>query len=243
MLELYTLHVLPRNGEWDYAREFISISALLDEERKEAFLHALQQLKEETERDTQREEELKREREREMEARRQEEERRKRQAEEDARRTRDGRDVRNGGGGPARPGSRSGTGSRGNGGGGGGGGSSEASGAHSNGKARASGQQNGVTRGPQSKQPAKKSGSHQSSPTSIYKRASALFLALQASFLEAARNMTGNPMLMLRFLLFLIAFLGIVGRREVRERLKRALAQAWEKVRRTVGMGVKVSYI
>ena len=236
LLELYTLHVLPRNGEWDYAREFISISALLDEERKEAFLQALQQLKEETEQDVQREEELKRERDREMEARRQEEERRKRQAEEDARRVRESRDVRNGG--PARPGSRSETASRGS---AGGGGSGEA--AHANGKARPSSRPNGVTRGPQSKQPAKKPGAQQPSSASIYKRASALFLALQTSLMELARNTTGNPMLLLRFLLFLIAFLGIVGRREVRERLTRVLAQAWEKLRRTVGMGVKVSYI
>ncbi|KAF2235706.1 hypothetical protein EV356DRAFT_522811 [Viridothelium virens] len=229
VLELYTLHVLPRNGEWDYARDFISMSALLDEERKDAFLQALQQLKEEMDQDAQREAELQRERDQEMEARRQEEERRKRQAEEDARRV---QEIRNG---HARSGSGSGTTSRGSGSRGGGGEP------HTNGKARP-GNQNGASRGPQSKQPAKKSNS-QPSPSSIVKRASSLFLALQTSLAETARNMTGHPMLMLRFLLFLIAFLGIVGRREVRERLKRALAQSWEKVRRTVGMGVKVSYI
>ena len=52
LLELYTLHVLPRNEEWDYAREFITMSEMLDEERKEAFLLALHSLKEEKE-DTQ----------------------------------------------------------------------------------------------------------------------------------------------------------------------------------------------
>lgn len=36
ILELYTLHVLLRNNEWDYAREFISVSAVLDEERRDA---------------------------------------------------------------------------------------------------------------------------------------------------------------------------------------------------------------
>ncbi|CAI4211514.1 unnamed protein product [Parascedosporium putredinis] len=47
ILELYTLHVLLRNNEWEYAREFISVSSVLDEERREAFLQALQSLQEE----------------------------------------------------------------------------------------------------------------------------------------------------------------------------------------------------
>src|SRR5271156_2690385 len=47
ILELYTLHVLLRNNEWDYAREFISISEVLDDERREAFLQALQSLQDE----------------------------------------------------------------------------------------------------------------------------------------------------------------------------------------------------
>ncbi|KAF5683665.1 peroxin 26 [Fusarium circinatum] len=47
ILELYTLHVLLRNNEWDYAREFISVSSVLDEERREAFLQALQSLHDE----------------------------------------------------------------------------------------------------------------------------------------------------------------------------------------------------
>lgn len=47
ILELYTLHVLLRNDEWDYAREFITASPILDEERREAFLQALQSLQDE----------------------------------------------------------------------------------------------------------------------------------------------------------------------------------------------------
>ncbi|KAK8066152.1 hypothetical protein PG997_012899 [Apiospora hydei] len=46
ILELYTLHVLLRNDEWDYAREFISVSSVLDEERRDAFLQALHSLQE-----------------------------------------------------------------------------------------------------------------------------------------------------------------------------------------------------
>ncbi|EAQ90994.1 hypothetical protein CHGG_02929 [Chaetomium globosum CBS 148.51] len=47
ILELYTLHVLPRNDQWEYAHEFISVSPVLDDERREAFLQALDTLREE----------------------------------------------------------------------------------------------------------------------------------------------------------------------------------------------------
>ena len=47
LLELYTLHILPWNEQWDYARDFITMSAVLDEERRDAFLDALQNLREE----------------------------------------------------------------------------------------------------------------------------------------------------------------------------------------------------
>ncbi|CRK33089.1 hypothetical protein BN1708_019175, partial [Verticillium longisporum] len=72
ILELYTLHVLLRNNEWDYAREFINVSSVLDEERREAFLQALQSLQEE---------QLEAER-RELEAQREEEEQLRRDIEE-----------------------------------------------------------------------------------------------------------------------------------------------------------------
>ncbi|KAI2637400.1 hypothetical protein GGS21DRAFT_476117 [Xylaria nigripes] len=57
ILELYTLHVLLRNNEWDYAREFITVNTILDEERREAFLLALQSLQEEQQAAQQRERE------------------------------------------------------------------------------------------------------------------------------------------------------------------------------------------
>lgn len=46
ILELFTLHVLPRNNEWDYARSFVKNSDILDEERREAFLQTLNELQE-----------------------------------------------------------------------------------------------------------------------------------------------------------------------------------------------------
>ena len=74
LLELYTLHVLPRNDEWDYAREFISMSEVLDDERKEAFLLALHSLKEEKEDSEAREERLRQQQQEQLEERRRESE-------------------------------------------------------------------------------------------------------------------------------------------------------------------------
>ena len=47
LLELYALHVLPRNGDWDYAKEFVAGSDILDEETREAFLQTLRSLEQE----------------------------------------------------------------------------------------------------------------------------------------------------------------------------------------------------
>ncbi|KAL8635084.1 MAG: hypothetical protein Q9228_007392, partial [Teloschistes exilis] len=44
ILELYILHVLPANSQWEYARDFIQINDTLDDERKELFSHALEAL-------------------------------------------------------------------------------------------------------------------------------------------------------------------------------------------------------
>ncbi|KAL9576128.1 MAG: hypothetical protein Q9212_007363, partial [Teloschistes hypoglaucus] len=44
ILELYILHVLPANAQWEYARDFIQINDTLDDERKELFSHALEAL-------------------------------------------------------------------------------------------------------------------------------------------------------------------------------------------------------
>lgn len=70
LVELYTLHVLPRNEEWELAHAFLSNSEHLDDEKKEAFLGALESLKRETQ-----------EQERQREADRIAEERRLREAE------------------------------------------------------------------------------------------------------------------------------------------------------------------
>ena len=68
ILELFTLHVLPRNEEWDFAQSFIKNSDILDEERKEEFLIMLQELQGQAEADEDYEEaqELQREKDEEL---------------------------------------------------------------------------------------------------------------------------------------------------------------------------------
>jgi len=44
-------------------------------------------------------------------------------------------------------------------------------------------------------------------------------------------------------LAFIIGMLVVLGRRDLREKVRRVLGQGWGKVMQTAGMGVKVSYI
>ena len=46
ILELFVLHVLPANNEWDYAKSFVANSDILDDERRDAFLTTLNELHE-----------------------------------------------------------------------------------------------------------------------------------------------------------------------------------------------------
>ncbi|KAF2629461.1 hypothetical protein BU25DRAFT_409340 [Macroventuria anomochaeta] len=224
LLELYTLHVLPRNDEWDCAREFVSMSEVLDDERKEAFLLALHSLREEKEDAEKREEKLRqqqheqleerrRERERESEARRldqarQEDERRR--TEEESRRQPRGEAERNRVDERLRQPKPTPT-------------SSQSSGTR--------------------RTPAKKPGTPPPPPPGLYNRVGGLFAAIQKAVAGSAKQMTSNPLSFLRTLLFLIAFGLAFGKRDLRERIMRLARQAVDKVRRTVGMGVKVSYI
>lgn len=58
-----------------------------------------------------------------------------------------------------------------------------------------------------------------------------------------AQSLTRNPTQVFRTLIFLFAFLAVLARKDVRDRLKRMLGDGWVKVRQTAGMGVKVSYV
>ena len=211
LLELYTLHVLPRNEEWDYAREFISMSEVLDDERKEAFLLALHSLKEEKEDAEQREEKLRQQQQEQMEQRRRETEahRLEQSRAEDERRKREEENRRQ----PR--------------------GSDEVF-------RKATANRQVPSTSSRASRPAKKA---VAPPPGLYHRISASFSSMQALITNTAHSMTANPMAMFRTLLFLLAFALAFGRRDLRERVLRIMRNAWDKVRRTVGMGVKVSYI
>lgn len=224
LLELYTLHVLPQNGEWDYARDFINMSEVLDEERREAFQHALQSLREEKSHDAIREAELKKRQEEELEARRQEEVR-KRQEEAQAEQQRKKREAEQKQ--KAAP--------------------SPTNGSHKGTAPRAAPANGQGARKPPVPGSAKNVKAQKSSgttpPPNLYKRATWLVASLQSSILNARQSVMRNPMVVMRFLLFLFAFVIAFARRDVRERIRRTVGSAYDRVKRTVGMGVKVSYI
>ncbi|RDI81636.1 hypothetical protein Vi05172_g8420 [Venturia inaequalis] len=220
LLELYTLHVLPRNQEWEYARDFIMMSEVLDEERKEAFLQALHGLKEEQEQAKTREKELQKQQQIQLEQQRREEEKRRieeeRKREEEILRREEARRTQ-------RP-PDSGTGSS----------NMKPKPTPTHGKPDSLGS-------PSSKR--KKEVTRRPPPASLYNRATSFFAAFQTMIQQTAESLSQNPMAMMRAVLFLLIFALAFGRRDLRERVKRMIQRAWEKVRGTVGMGVKVSYI
>lgn len=225
ILELYALHVLPANDEWDYAQQFIEMNDMLDEERREAFLHALETLKEEKDGTAQRERELEELRERELaeqrsaaEAKRLEDERREEEQRKKAAEAEKAARVT-----PAPSSSRPAPNSK----------ASSSTGVQ---RPSTSAQAPSKASKPQKKSP-------RAPPPNLYNRASSVITNFQQMIMQASRNVTGNNIALMRFLVFLFAFLLVLARRGTRERLKRAVGDSWVKVKQTVGMGVKVSYI
>jgi DNA polymerase III alpha subunit (gram-positive type) len=220
LLELYTLHVLPRNGEWDYAREFIMMSEVLDDERKEAFLQALHGLKEEQQVAALREKEIQLAQQQQLELQRRQEETRlveaKRVEEESKKREELRRHQKQ----------------------------PEATAREINRLKPPHGRANGNSSiSARPKQAPEKEISRRTAPASLYARAGAIFTAVQTLILGTTRSLRSNPMLLLRTSLFILVFALAFGRRDLRERVKRILSQTWAKIRGTIGMGVKVSYI
>lgn len=82
-----------------------------------------------------------------------------------------------------------------------------------------------------------------SSQRGLAAQARALYTALSNLARNMAITLQKNPTAMLRFLLFVLMFVVAASQKVIRERVRRVLGGAWEKVRGTVGMGVKVSYI
>lgn len=77
----------------------------------------------------------------------------------------------------------------------------------------------------------------------IHSRASNMMEAVREVVLSMSRSLQTNPMILLRTLMFLVGLLLALSRRDVRDRIRRVTASGWGKVKATVGMGVKVSYI
>lgn len=224
IIELFTLHVLPRNEEWEYAHEFINLSEVLDEERKELFIQTLEGLKEEKERGELRAAELQRQKDAEFERQREEERRRVEEEAAAAARPQTNGHKRNTSevdygiekGSPRTP---KGKGSR----------PSEKS---PNGKPSRTALSSGS-----------KSSKKQVKPEPRPSQSRAVANMLRNLFKHIIQSVSGNPMSIVRTLLFLLGILMAMSRQDVRERVRRLTDSAWQKVKGTVGMGVKVSYI
>ncbi|EHY56294.1 hypothetical protein ABEF92_007347 [Exophiala dermatitidis] len=272
IIEIFTLHVLPRNGEWDYARSVLTNSDILDEERREAFLQTLQELQDVSEREKLGQAEL--------------------DIFEDTEEGMpeftasgtghgDDEDSRTRSGKPTssrhqRTSSEVDYGIE----------KEHPSGSYSSSQSSVSSvsstpdqkTQTQTQPAPLNKLPPQpmptarspplpsgagpKGRNNQLSPPAqtprpgrptrkpkaptqngLIRQARQLFLALT----NLARNMAGavsnNPTTLLRLLLFILAFVMAFSQRQIRERAKRLLDTSWQKIRGTVGMGVKVSYI
>ena len=243
ILELFTLHVLPRNEEWDYARSFISNSDILDDDRREAFLQTLQELQEVMDTEDRAEElEFHRDRDEELKRKQDEEERKRAHtAADDLSKT-----SEQNGGLHRRTSSEVDYGIE----------KSHPNGTSTSASAdpKPAGVKPRPSPGPASdrtqfsppaetpkRRPARKSPQAQSND--MLAQARQLMRALQSLVHNMASTVTSNPALLFRTFLFVLAILMAFSRREVRERVKRVVGSSWGKIRGTVGMGVKVSYI
>lgn len=226
VLELYALHVLPEVGEWEYAREFVEGCGNLDEERKEAFLAALDGLREEREGLKKREVELQEQREREVQEEKARLEQEEKRRIEDADREKQKLEQQQQKANAAKQASNQ---------------STTAGNINNNGNGNSNNNSNGHTRGSQPARSARKTPSSSSQqPTAA--NATTLLTRLTA-IVHHLRHNVGPSLLNARLLMFFFAFLLLASRRDIRVKLRRALGDGWDKVRRTVGMGVKVSYV
>ncbi|KAJ6148391.1 peroxin-26 Pex26-Penicillium chrysogenum [Penicillium chrysogenum] len=207
IIELFTLHVLPRNDEWEYSTEFINLSEVLDEERKDLFLQTLEGLKEEKERGEMRAVELQRAKDAELERQREDE---RREAEEAA---------------------------------------TAAARVQSNGHRRDTSEVDyGIEKKPRTwfSQRKRSQAIDRQSRTSL-SSSSSKNVKKQDKVEPRAHSTravaTGLRNIFLRTLLFVIGILMAMSRQGVRDRIRRVTDGAWQKVKATAGMGVKVSYI
>lgn len=235
IIELFTLHVLPANDEWDYARSFVSNSDILDDERREAFLQTLSELQEAKEQES---------------------------ALDDTTDYTEDEDPdpsqprQNGHRGHQRTSSEVDYGIE----------STYPSGsvdqppAQPTSKSPPPPSSNSLTSLPPQPEPTSSRPPHLSPPAQTPRRlppkrskpkqqsgltaqARAVFSALTNLTRNLGGALVGNSNAVLRLLLFLLAFFMAFSRRDIRERVQAIVGKGWEKMQRTVGMGVKVSYI
>ncbi|KAK1147125.1 hypothetical protein N8T08_001864 [Aspergillus melleus] len=223
IIELFTLHVLPRNEEWDYASEFINLSEVLDEERKELFLQTLDGLKEEREQGELRAAALQREKDAEMERQMREAERERAEeaaAAESAQKNH-GRNHSEVDYGIEKP--------------------------NPNGSPKARGKQTSSKGSGSSRTafspPGSKNVKRPEKPESRAKQTRAFTNVLRNLLQYISKSIAGNPLSFARTLLFMLGLVVALSRENVRERIRRITGSGWQKIKGTVGMGVKVSYI
>ncbi|KAL8832615.1 MAG: hypothetical protein Q9170_004815 [Blastenia crenularia] len=220
ILELYILHVLPANEEWEYAKEFIQMSDILDDEQKEAFQQALDGLdaaknqSQSHERDPlqsleRTSEELKPAEPKPIEETDHPSSHRRSNSEQDY-----GIEEVKPPQKPKDPDPRP--------------------------KSRASSKPNQQRN---TKINSSKVSSRKPINDGIVRRSAAFVAAFQNLISNMTNSMSKNPLALLRFILFVVALLVALSRRDVKERIARITGSGWENVRRTIGMGVKVSYI
>nr|POE79571.1 hypothetical protein CFP56_07636 [Quercus suber] len=236
VLELYALHILPLNEEWEYSQSFIEMNDTLDEESKEAFLQALETLKEEKEGTALREQALKEQREREME-----EQQRRDAAEraENAKREEEARksaeferqQQQNRANNPPVPSNGLHNGHM----------TGDGTGSTKAGSSTGRPSTSSHTPPPPRPKTPKKSTRVQTPAGDLYHRATSVFSNLQQMVVQASRGL--DTMVVMRLLMFILAFLIIAARRDLRMKIRRVMGDGWDKVKRTIGMGVKVSYI
>ena len=241
IIELFTLHVLPRNEEWEYAAEFINLSEALDEERKEVFLQSLDGLKEEKELGNLRAAAIQREKDAELERQARDNERR--QAEEAAASSRSEQNGKKRNGGETDGAATA---------------ASEKRSSHRGSKGRSSksidrqtgGSKTGSSAGRTAFSPPAGSSSSSSKnvkkpekPEARARKSQALMTVLRNLIQYFTRMVSGNPLSLARLILFVLGMVMALSRQDVRERIQRVTGAGWDKIKGTIGMGVKVSYI
>ena len=80
-------------------------------------------------------------------------------------------------------------------------------------------------------------------PEARARKSQALMTVLRNLIQYFTRMVSGNPLSLARLILFVLGMVMALSRQDVRERIQRVTGAGWDKVKGTIGMGVKVSYI